>query len=362
MPFTSSLGGGSTRSWGGIGAAGGGISGPSFIVGDLTYAAGLYETPWSTVLGANYMNGFTFGNNGTRFFLHGIQTTVVVGGIPQPVYRRHNYDLSTPYDLTTATSTSNAQEFSTGDAGFAGSVTDWRPDGLMTYNLQVSNQVYGFPAASAWEIPGGSGGATKYAIGSSSVYAGSLGYNLFNNVYNVSGGTIYYSLAALHFFDNGYKVIVCGNRHGHHSDRKGDTVAVWSLSTAYDLGTASLDSSKDAASASGLDHTINSGGTFYGGKFMNDGQTLVVNLRVSDTNNILYTFNIAGRNPNNLKFVSKKDFNQNDATWSPGTGFNNFVHNANIQINPNGSSLFHQAFHISSNPADRTIRRWDFID
>lgn len=358
MPFTSSLGGGSTRSWGGIGFAGGDVVGPPFYLSqNLTYQGGTLITAAGNESAQNtFFTCMSMSDDGVHFYLHG--KFWVVGG--QYRYGHFQYDLSAnPYQIQSPTYVRGINVGLSPDDG--NRITRWKPDGTEAYNLSLPkfdnvNGIYKFTASTPYNIQ-----TVNWSPSTISLSTSLVG--------NFTGGS-YFSVRAYHFFDNGNKVIVAIERHGNAATEKGDTINVWNLSTPYDFSTASFDSSADTSTAKDLDHTLPSGGLFYAAAFANDGQTLIAAMQpnTSDTTDFdIYTFYIPGRKPSKLKFVSRRDgFNNNDAEWTsindgtyPGVT-SNMISTNNIILDPINERMWHIANNGGNYGPDYRVRRWDF--
>ena len=372
MPFTSSLGGGSTRSWGGIGAASSGID---FKFENLTYVEDVYS-PFETYVlqgrdTASDIGRHAWGDDGKKLYF---VTQTYSGSGATTVFRNYQYECSTPYEPSTATFT-KFQAFQ----NVTGKTTlQWWWDGTKTWRrgyLQVNSIQIKDISGTAWDLDAtqnfDQNTAANIFLGSSDF---GLGYNLFNNM--SSGGSIYYDVMAWDFFDDGNKVVAVSNVHGNMysaSTTSGDTVAIWTLSTPYDLtSTKTLVSSVDINDL----YTIPNNGNFNGIRkayILNGGRNIVLSTGDTQYGTLtLWSYKMAPHNINSLRYVSHLEFNTSHPSYtgfSTLSGSDSFVggisNNASWSVTPDGKYFFHQLGCITGSVNDNRIegsklRRWAF--
>jgi 6-phosphogluconolactonase (cycloisomerase 2 family) len=146
------------------------------------------------------LQGIAINNDGTRFYMLGSNTDYV-----------YQYDLSTAYDISTANSTASGSFYVGGQSGTPRGLA-WKPDGTKLYIVDgSSSDILEYSVSTAYNVS----------------TATTTGFVRFD-VTQVS------SLSSMAFNSDGTKMFAFG--YG------GDRIEQFSLSTAYDISTASYDS------------------------------------------------------------------------------------------------------------------------
>ena len=193
----------------------------------------------------------TFKSDGTKMYLLGDGTDNV-----------YQYSLSTAWDLSTASYDSTSFSVSSQDSNPYG--IEFKPDGTKMYILGLAtDNIYQYSLSTAWDVSTASYDSVSFSVSSQDGFAYSIIFNDDGTSFYVLGttnGTVYqytmstaYDLstasyasksfsvtsqdntpAGIDFNSNGTKLYMVG--------RTNDTIYQYSLSTAYDISTASYDS------------------------------------------------------------------------------------------------------------------------
>ena len=186
---------------------------------------------------SRYANGFVFGNNGTKLY-----TVYSTGDVRQ-------YSLSTAYDISTVSYDSVSKSVTAQDTSLLG--INFKPDGTKMYIVGNTNHdAYQYNLSTAWDL-------------STATYNATLDLS----------STVVLTPIDIIFNDDGTKVYILS---GYNDD-----IFQYSLSTAYDISTASYDSKTLSLDA---EDTIP-----YGFQFLDNGNKIWVCGRANDT---IYQYNL----------------------------------------------------------------------
>jgi len=165
--------------------------------------------------------GLVFNNDGTKMY--------VVGNLADKIFE---YDLSTAFDLSTASYNSVNLSVSSQDTNPFG--IRFKPDGTSLYMVGGTNDtVFQYTLTTAFDLSTASYASKSFSVSSQDTYPEGVAFN-----------------------SNGTKMYVVGSN--------GDDINQYSLSTAYDVSTASFDNltfSVSAQNNSPRDITFNADGT-----------------------------------------------------------------------------------------------------
>jgi sugar lactone lactonase YvrE len=167
----------------------------------------------------NDPHGLAFKTDGTSFY--------IVGRTGDKVYQ---YDLSTAWDLSTASYASKS--FSYGQGEGLPMCVRFKPDGTKMYIVGLNNDtIYQYSLSTAWDVSTASYDSKSFSVTSQEASPSSFVFN-----------------------SDGTKLILCGYST--------DSLYEYTLSTAYDISTASYTSvSYNPSVTNPFDMTVNSDGT-----------------------------------------------------------------------------------------------------
>ena len=203
------------------------------------------------------MNTFTFGNSGSNIYMADVSSDTV-----------YQYDLTTPYDISTASYSTNSFSVATQE-GFPAGIY-FKPDGqTMFLGGYSSDTIYQYTLSTAWDISTATYASKSLSVAAQestprNIWVNNDGTKLFVvgqtgddvNQYDFStpwdistaSYTQNFSVAAqdttpigLYFSPTGDKMFIAGSA--------GDAVYQYGLSTALDVSTASYDSVNFSVSA-----------------------------------------------------------------------------------------------------------------
>jgi len=144
-------------------------------------------------------NDLVFSSDGTKLYISGATNNAI-----------YQYTLTTAFDLSTASYASKSLSISSQDTGVRGAA--FKTDGTKLYVLGDTNDsVFQYSLSTAWDLSTGSYDSVSFSISSQDTNAQSIVFN-----------------------SDGTKMLIAGNIN--------DKIFQYSLSTAFDLSTASYDS------------------------------------------------------------------------------------------------------------------------
>ena len=177
-----------------------GSAGDSVDTFDLSTAWDLSTATFTSVFSMNSQDtnpmGFFFKSDGTKMYMCGLSND-----------QFHSYDLSTAWDPTSATLNTSVGPLESG-AGLDPEGLFYKPDGtVMYYVSSVTDTVYQHNLSTAWDLPAAGNADATFSVATEESFPTALFFK--------SDGTIMYVLG-----------------------RTGDDVSAYNLSTAWDITTA----------------------------------------------------------------------------------------------------------------------------